>query len=260
MERVHEIERERAQLKVQLRGKEASTEEISEEEPLPATIETIPYDFQSYEQISIEFYRILLENSDAIEAVSIDEALIDVSFMLRDFQKSSIASSSSLASTSRQGQDATNQNLTLVISPSSKSGSSFTSSSNTSSDAHPTSLLSRYLSKVSEPKNVTPEKVLAESLRDEIRDRTGCEASIGIASNVLLARLATRRAKPGGSFHLLDSQKEEFLKDLEVDDLHGIGWHLKQKIVSRTELPLRSRTGKSETDFETSSLFPLPRS
>ena len=47
---------------------------------------------------------------------------------------------------------------------------------------------------------------IAEAIRTAIEQKTGCTASAGIAANMLLARLATKRAKPDGVFHLLPSQ------------------------------------------------------
>lgn len=38
----------------------------------------VPYEFQQYEDISIEFYKILLTYADELQAVSVDEALVDV--------------------------------------------------------------------------------------------------------------------------------------------------------------------------------------
>lgn len=43
---------------------------------------------------------------------------------------------------------------------------------------------------------------LASTIRKEIFETTGCTASAGIAGNMLLARLATRNAKPEGQFHI----------------------------------------------------------
>ncbi|KAI0263781.1 hypothetical protein BC834DRAFT_792356, partial [Gloeopeniophorella convolvens] len=63
----------------------------------------------------------------------------------------------------------------------------------------------------------------ADSIRAQIRDATGCEASIGIAPNIMLARLATRRAKPAGSFHLLPAALPDLLPTLDIQDLHGFG-------------------------------------
>jgi DNA repair protein REV1 len=53
--------------------------------------------------------------------------------------------------------------------------------------------------------------------------------SIGISHNILLARLATRRAKPAGSYHLIPSEVSEFLAPLDIADLHGFGSSTKHK-------------------------------
>lgn len=149
-------------------------------------VETIPYDFEAYNSVSLTFYTFLLEHSDALQAVSVDEALVDVSLLLQSM---------------RDG------------------------------DTNDGSLYQRYRDHLGSQGQVwTAEKQLAEAFRDEIRDRCECEASIGIGSNILLARLATRKAKPGGSFHLTDDAKQLFLNALDVDDLHGIGWSLRDRI------------------------------
>lgn len=53
--------------------------------------------------------------------------------------------------------------------------------------------------------------------------------SIGISHNILLARLATRHAKPAGSYHLLPENIPEIMAPLQISDLHGFGWSTKQK-------------------------------
>ena len=53
--------------------------------------------------------------------------------------------------------------------------------------------------------------------------------SIGISHNILLARLATRRAKPGSSYHLTIDEVPAFVAPLDICDLHGFGWSTKQK-------------------------------
>ena len=42
------------------------------------TVMTIPYEFQRYKQFSLQFYTILMRHADNLQAVSVDEALIDV--------------------------------------------------------------------------------------------------------------------------------------------------------------------------------------
>jgi DNA repair protein REV1 len=53
--------------------------------------------------------------------------------------------------------------------------------------------------------------------------------SVDISHNILLARLATRGAKPASSFHLLQPEVSSFLADLDIKDLHGFGWSSHKK-------------------------------
>jgi DNA repair protein REV1 len=155
------------------------------------SVQPIPYDFVAYNDIAIRFYTLLLSHADAIEAVSIDEALIDVSFLLQDMRKGVTS---------------------------------------TTDDQARKALTSAYIDHhSSQGERWTEEKQLAEALRDQIRALSGCEASIGIGSNVQLARLATRKAKPGGSFHLRDEDVPPFIDELQIDDLHGVGWSIRNR-------------------------------
>lgn len=45
-------------------------------------------------------------------------------------------------------------------------------------------------------------ELLASSIREEICKTTRCTASAGIAGNMLMARIATRTAKPNGQYHI----------------------------------------------------------
>ncbi|BGP24218.1 DNA repair protein REV1 [Rhodotorula toruloides] len=75
-----------------------------------------------------------------------------------------------------------------------------------------------------------PAMDLARKLRADILNSTGCQASIGISHNILLARLAMRKAKPASAFHLFPEDVDEFLFPLDVDSLPGIGWSLRDKL------------------------------
>ncbi|KAJ7067047.1 hypothetical protein C8F01DRAFT_1120105 [Mycena amicta] len=110
--------------------------------------------YNSYKKVALQFYTVLLSRADEVEAVSIDEALIDVTQQVR----------------------------ALVSSP-------------------------------------DPAKEFAERLRTEVRQATQCEISIGISHNVLLARLATRRAKPAGSLHLFPQDIPELTRDKALEKL-----------------------------------------
>ncbi|XP_037645906.1 DNA repair protein REV1 isoform X2 [Sebastes umbrosus] len=69
---------------------------------------------------------------------------------------------------------------------------------------------------------INPED-LAGAIRADIKEKTGCCASVGMGSNILLARLATRKAKPDGQ-HLLKSEEvDDFIRELPVTSLPGVG-------------------------------------
>ncbi|XP_055815918.1 DNA repair protein REV1-like isoform X3 [Solanum dulcamara] len=70
-------------------------------------------------------------------------------------------------------------------------------------------------------------------IRDEILDATGCTASAGIAENMLMARLATRIAKPDGQCYIPAEKVEEHLCELPVKALPGIGHVLEEKLNRR---------------------------
>jgi len=70
---------------------------------------------------------------------------------------------------------------------------------------------------------------LATSIRKEIFERTKCTASIGIASNKLLAKLGTDRVKPNGTYVVEDYL--DLLRPLKLRDLPGVGYHLDRKLL-----------------------------
>ncbi|PPQ63029.1 hypothetical protein CVT24_005975 [Panaeolus cyanescens] len=132
---------------------------------------TIPYEFERYKEFSLKFYTVLMAHAEDLQAVSVDEALIDVTTAVNELKERSDFGD--------------------------------------------------------------PAKDYAEQIRAEIRNVTSCEISIGISHNILLARLATRRAKPGGSYHLFQDDVQEFLAPLQITDLHGFGWSMKQKAIEK---------------------------
>ncbi|KAJ3573313.1 hypothetical protein NP233_g2503 [Leucocoprinus birnbaumii] len=142
------------------------------------SIVTIPYEFERYKEFSLKFYTVLMSFADDLQAVSVDEALIEVTNAVR----------------------ARDEILNLEL---------------------------------GETHGQDPAKVVAESIRDAIRQATSCEVSIGIAHNIMLARLATRRAKPANSYHLLPEELSSFIAPLEISDLHGFGYNTKQKAVEK---------------------------
>jgi DNA repair protein REV1 len=96
-------------------------------------------------------------------------------------------------------------------------------------DATPTVSVDEALLDVSSICNDNPE-ALAQSIRDQVRAKTQCEVSIGIGANILLAKLALRKAKPAGQYHLKADEIQEFIQNLNVRDLPGVGWKLSEKL------------------------------
>lgn len=64
---------------------------------------------------------------------------------------------------------------------------------------------------------------VATAIREALRSEIGLPASAGVASNKLLAKLASAKAKPDGLLHVPARSELEFLHALSVDELWGVG-------------------------------------
>ncbi len=64
---------------------------------------------------------------------------------------------------------------------------------------------------------------VAGAIRRAIREELSLPASAGVASNKLLAKLASERAKPDGLLHVPIDRQKDFLHGLPVHDLWGVG-------------------------------------
>ncbi|KAG4110335.1 hypothetical protein ERO13_D13G043200v2 [Gossypium hirsutum] len=122
----------------------------------------LPYNFESYEEVADQFYNILHKHCNRVQAVSCDEAFLDV--------------------TDLEGKDP---------------------------------------------------QLLASAVRKEISEATGCTASAGIAENMLMARLATRTAKPNGQCYIHPERVDEYLDQLPIKVLPGIGHVLAEKLKNK---------------------------
>ncbi|KAL9126463.1 MAG: hypothetical protein Q9217_004484 [Psora testacea] len=71
---------------------------------------------------------------------------------------------------------------------------------------------------------------IAQKLRDQIKERTGCAVSIGIGGNILLAKVALRKAKPAGQHHIKPEEALDFLGELTMQDLPGIAYSIGGKL------------------------------
>jgi DNA polymerase IV len=63
----------------------------------------------------------------------------------------------------------------------------------------------------------------AEKIRNAIRDELGLNASIGIASNKLLAKIASAYCKPNGMLWIAPGMEQRFLAPLPIQRIPGIG-------------------------------------
>jgi DNA polymerase-4 len=63
-------------------------------------------------------------------------------------------------------------------------------------------------------------------LREEITEKTGLPISFGLASNKMVAKMATNAAKPNGYLQVLPGAEQAFLAPLPVGDIPGVGEHM----------------------------------
>ncbi len=80
---------------------------------------------------------------------------------------------------------------------------------------------------------------MASHIRKEIYSVTGCPASVGAGSSMLLARIATGLAKPNGQVWLGGDIASQVLETLPVAKLPGVGWK-RAKILQQRALPIRT--------------------
>ncbi|MGE3310344.1 MAG: DNA polymerase IV [Limisphaerales bacterium] len=64
---------------------------------------------------------------------------------------------------------------------------------------------------------------VARSIKEAVRSRRGLTTSVGVASNKLLAKLASDLEKPDGLTLIRERDKVAFLRPLPVRALHGVG-------------------------------------
>ena len=117
----------------------------------------VPYEFEKYEKVSEQVYRIFLKYTSAVQPISCDEAFLDIT-------------------------------------------------------------------------GLGDPETIASAIRKDIVDATGCTASAGIGPNMLLARIATKKAKPNGQFLLTAAAALPFLAELKVEELPGVGWSTERKL------------------------------
>ncbi|MCJ1369737.1 deoxycytidyl transferase [Loxospora ochrophaea] len=71
---------------------------------------------------------------------------------------------------------------------------------------------------------------IAQGLRDQIKERTGCAVSVGIGGNILLAKVALRKAKPAGQYQIKLEEVLDFVGELTVQELPGVAYSIGGKL------------------------------
>jgi DNA polymerase-4 len=78
----------------------------------------------------------------------------------------------------------------------------------------------------------TPREI-AERLRRRARERVGLAVTVGVARTKVLAKMASRAAKPDGLLVVEPRREQEFLRPLPVEALWGVGTVTAEKLHSR---------------------------
>lgn len=71
---------------------------------------------------------------------------------------------------------------------------------------------------------------IALGLRRHIKETTGCEVSIGIGANILLAKVALRKAKPAGQHQITPEDVLDIVGELSVQSLPGVAYSIGSKL------------------------------
>lgn len=71
---------------------------------------------------------------------------------------------------------------------------------------------------------------LASDLRAKVREKTGCAVSVGIGGNILLAKVALRKAKPNGQHQIKPEEVLDIIGGLEVTSLPGVAYSIGGKL------------------------------
>jgi DNA polymerase-4 len=77
-----------------------------------------------------------------------------------------------------------------------------------------------------------PGTVIASRVRQLIREETGLTASAGIAPNKLIAKIASDWNKPDGQLTVSPAKAEDFMKDLPLQKIPGVGGKMAEKLAA----------------------------
>ena len=87
-------------------------------------------------------------------------------------------------------------------------------------------------------------------LRQEIIDETHLPISFGLASNKMMAKIATNEAKPNGYLQIPFGKEKEFLAPLPVNKIPGVGDHTYEILKSMGILTIKDVSERTPEELE----------
>lgn len=87
-------------------------------------------------------------------------------------------------------------------------------------------------------------------LRQEIIDKTGLPISFALASNKLVAKIATNEAKPNGYMQVPAGMEKEYLAPLSADRMPGIGTQTYQQLLTMGIKTLGDISSRTHAELE----------
>ena len=94
----------------------------------------------------------------------------------------------------------------------------------------PLSLDEAYLDVTDQPHYQGSATRMAEAIRKQIRSQVGITVSAGVAPNKFLAKIASDWNKPDGLCVIPPAKTDEFIQQLPIEKLHGVGKVTAQKL------------------------------
>ena len=124
----------------------------------------------------------------------------------------------------------------------------------------PLSLDEAYLDVTENKKGLMSATLIAKKIRQQIKEKTGLNASAGISINKFIAKIASDINKPNGQKTVPPEEVIEFLEDLDIRKFYGVGKVTAEKMYRlgifsgkdlklKTEEYLTEHFGKSGTHF-----------
>ncbi|MFB6192645.1 MAG: DNA polymerase IV, partial [Candidatus Nanohaloarchaea archaeon] len=87
-----------------------------------------------------------------------------------------------------------------------------------------------YLDVTEEVESFEEAEEVARKIQEEVKEKFEITCSIGIGPNKLVAKIASDREKPEGLTEVTPEEVKEFMRSLELEEIHGIGEKTVEKL------------------------------